>query len=126
MPVQPLTTWQQRAAAHISPATAAVATAQTELQSTAHRADAWYDSFAAALNGEHEQLQPAEHDHGELQRHLLRAFDLSSEEHDVAGVRMTLRLLWAHEYLDNEQALQRDLADAARPLAAQAHRRRVF
>ena len=43
----------------------------------------------------------------------------------MAGVRMALRLLWADEYLDDEQALQRDLADAARPLAAQAHRRLI-
>jgi len=77
------------------------------------------------LNGEHEQPQPAEHDHEELQRHLIRAFDLASEEHDVAGVRMALRLLWAHEYLDDEQALQGDLADAARPLAAQTRRRLI-
>jgi uncharacterized membrane protein YccC len=125
LPVQPLEMGGPRATAHISPATAAVATAQSELQRAAHRADAWYDSFAAALNGEHGQLQPAEHDHDELQRHLIRAFDLASEEHDVAGVRMALRLLWADEYLDDEQALQRDLAEAARPLAAQAHRRLI-
>ncbi len=125
LPVQPLEMGGPRASARISPATAAVATAQSELQRAAHRADAWYDSFAAALNGEHGQLQPAEHDHDELQRHLIRAFDLASEEHDVAGVRMALRLLWADEYLDDEQALQRDLADAARPLAAQAHRRLI-
>jgi uncharacterized membrane protein YccC len=126
LPVPPLAIEGQRTTARISPATAAVATAQTELQRTAHRADAWYDSFGAALNGEYEQLQPADHDHDELQRHLMRAFDLASEEHDVAGVRMALRLLWADEYLDNEEALQRNLADAARPLATQAHRRRFL
>jgi uncharacterized membrane protein YccC len=124
LPVQPLEMGQP-ATAHISPATAAVATAQVELQRAAHRADAWYDGFGAALNGGHEQLQPAEHDDDELQRHLIRAFDLASEERDVAGVRMALRLLWADEYLDNEEALQRDLADAARPLAAQSRRRLI-
>jgi hypothetical protein len=36
---------------------------------------------------------------------------------------MALRLLWADEYLNDEQASQRDLADVAHPLAAQAHRR---
>jgi hypothetical protein len=123
LPVQPLTMGEQPATEHISPATAAVATAQVELQRAAHRVDAWYDSFGAALGGEDGQPQPAEHDHDELQRHLMRAFDLASEEHDVAGVRMSLRLLWADEYLDDEQALQRDLADAARPLGAQAHHR---
>jgi uncharacterized membrane protein YccC len=123
LPVQPLTMGEQPATERISPATAAVATAQVELQRAAHRADAWYDSFGAALGGEDGQLQPAEHDHNELQRHLIRAFDLASAEHDVAGVRMALRLLWADEYLGDEQALQRDLADAARPLAAQAHHR---
>jgi uncharacterized membrane protein YccC len=126
LPVQPLRMGEQPATARISPATAAVATAQVEVQRAAHRADAWYDSFGAALNGGHEQLQPAGHDHDERQRHLIRAFDLASEEHDVAGVRMALRLLWADEYLDDEQALQRDLADAARPLAAQAHHRRLL
>ena len=125
LPVQPLKMGGQPATARITPATAAVATAQTELQRAAHRADAWYDSFGAALNGGPEPLQPPEHDHDELQRHLIRAFDLASEEHDVAGVRMALRLLWADEYLDDEQALQRDLADAARPLAAQARRRLI-
>jgi uncharacterized membrane protein YccC len=125
LPVQPLTMGDQPATARITPATAAVATARTEVQRAAHRADAWYDGFGAALNGAHEQLLPVEHDHDELQRHLIRAFDLASEEHDVAGVRMTLRLLWADEYLDDEQALQRDLADAARPLAAQTRRRLI-
>jgi len=115
---------EQPAAASISPASAAVAVAQAELQGAAHRAHAWYDSFGAVLNGEHEQqLQPAEHDDGELRRHLIRAFDLASEEHDAARVRMALRLLWADEYLDDEQESQRDLADAAHPLAKQAHRR---
>jgi len=123
LPVQPLTMAERPATERITPATAAVATAQTELERAAHRADAWYDSFGAALNGGPEPLQPPEHDHDELQRHLIRAFDLASEEHDVAGVRMALRMLWADEYLDDEQALQRDLADAAHPLAAQAHRR---
>jgi uncharacterized membrane protein YccC len=123
LPVHPLQMGEQPATAGISPATAAVAAAQAELQRAAHRADAWYDSFGAALNGEHEQLPPADHDHDELRRHLIRAFDLAAEEHDAARVRMALRLLWADEYLDDEQASQRDLADAARPLAAQAHHR---
>ena len=107
----------------ISPASAAVAVAQSEVQRAAHRADAWYDGFGAILNGEHEELQPAEHDHGELRRHLIRAFDLASKEHDPVRVRMALRLLWADEYLDDEQESQRDLAEVAHPLAAQAHRR---
>ena len=67
--------------------------------------------------------QPAEHDHAELRGHLVRAFDLASEEHDAARVRMALRLLWADEYLDDEQESQRDLADVAQPLAAQARLR---
>jgi hypothetical protein len=100
-----------------------VAVAQAELQGAAHRADAWYDGFGAVLNGEHEELEPAEHDDGELRGHLSRAFDLASEEHDADRVRMALRLLWANEYLGDEQESQRDLADAAHPLAAQAHRR---
>ncbi|HEY7359669.1 MAG TPA: FUSC family protein, partial [Streptosporangiaceae bacterium] len=124
LPVRPLDMGEQRATADISPATAAVAMAQSELHRAAHRADAWYDGFAAALGGEHEQLQAAEHDHDELRRHLIRAFDLASGERDVMGVRMALRLLWADEYLDDEQESQRDLADVARPLAARAHRRR--
>jgi uncharacterized membrane protein YccC len=123
LPVHPLQMGEQPATAGISPASAAVALAQAELQRAAHRADAWYDSFGAALNGEHEQLQPARHDDGELRRHLMRAFDLASEEHDVARVRMALRLLWADEYLDDEQQSQRGLADAAHPLAVRAHRR---
>jgi uncharacterized membrane protein YccC len=124
LPVHSLQMGEPPAAASISPASAAVAVAQAELQGAAHRADAWYDSFGAVLNGEHEQqLQPAEHDDGELRRYLIRAFDLASEEHDAARVRMALRLLWADEYLDDEQESQRDLAEAAHPLAAQAHRR---
>src|SRR5262249_58195145 len=95
LPVRSLQMGQQPAAASISPASAAVTVAQAELQSAAHRADAWYDSFGAVLGGEHEELQPADHDHDELQRHLLRAFDLASEEHDAVRVRMALRLLWA-------------------------------
>jgi uncharacterized membrane protein YccC len=122
LPVHSLQLGQQPAAT-ISPASAAVAVAQAEVQRAAHRADAWYDSFAAVLSGEHEQLPPAEHDHGELRDHLIRAFDLASEEHDATRVRMALRLLWADEYLDDEQESQRDLADVAHPLAAQAHRR---
>jgi hypothetical protein len=58
-----------------------------------------------------------------LRAHLVRAFDLASEEHDATRVRMALRLLWADEYLNDEQESQRDLADVAHPLAAQAHRR---
>jgi len=123
LPVVPLQMGERPAVASISPASAAVAVAQAELQRAAHRADAWYDGFGAILNGEHEQLQPAEHDDGELRRHLIRAFDLASEEHDPVRVRMALRLLWADEYLDDEQESQRDLADVAYPLAAQAHRR---
>jgi uncharacterized membrane protein YccC len=123
LPVVPLRMGERPAAASISPASAAVAVAQAELQRAAHRADAWYDGFGAILNGEHAQLQPAEHDDGELRPHLIRAFDLASEEHDPVRVRMALRLLWADEYLDDEQESQRDLADVARPLAAQAHRR---
>jgi uncharacterized membrane protein YccC len=114
---------RERPAADISPASAAVAVAQAEVQRAAHHADAWYDSFAAMLGGEHEQLPLAEHDHAELRGHLVRAFDLASEEHDAARVRMALRLLWADEYLDDEQESQRDLADVAQPLAAQARRR---
>jgi uncharacterized membrane protein YccC len=124
LPVHSLQMGQQPTAS-ISPASAAVAVAQAELQSAAHRADAWYDSFGAVLNGEQEQLQPAEYDDGELRAHLIRAFDLASEEHDAARIRMALRLLWADEYLDDEQESQRDLADAARPLAAQARRRLI-
>ena len=123
LPVHPLQMGEQPATAGISPASAAVAVAQAELQRAAHGADAWYDGFGAILNGEHEQLQPAGHDDGELRRHPIRAFDLASEEHDPVRVRMALRLLWADEYLDDEQESQRDLADAALPLAAQAHRR---
>jgi uncharacterized membrane protein YccC len=123
LPVGPLQMGERPAAASISPASAAVAVAQAELQRAAHRADAWYDGFGAILNGEHAQLQPAEHDDGELRPHLIRAFDLASEEHDPVRVRMALRLLWADEYLDDEQESQRDLADVAHPLAAQAHRR---
>jgi uncharacterized membrane protein YccC len=122
LPVHSLQMGQQPAAG-ISPASAAVAVAQAEVQRAAHRADSWYDSFGAMLNGGHEQLPPAEHGHGELRGHLIRAFDLASEEHDAARVRMALRLLWADEYLDDEQESQRDLADVAQPLAAQAHRR---
>ena len=122
LPVHSLQMGEQLAA-DISPASAAVAVAQAEVQRAAHRADAWYDSFGAMLGGEHEQLPPAEHDHAELRGHLVRAFDLASEEHDAARVRMALRLLWADEYLDDEQESQRDLADVAQPLAAQARRR---
>jgi uncharacterized membrane protein YccC len=122
LPVHSLQMGEQPAA-DISPASAAVAVAQAEVQRAAHRADAWYDSFGAMLGGEHEQRPPAEHDHAELRGHLVRAFDLASEEHDAARVRMALRLLWADEYLDDEQESQRDLADVAQPLAAQARRR---
>jgi uncharacterized membrane protein YccC len=122
LPVHSLQMGEQPAA-DISPASAAVAVAQAEVQRAARRADAWYDSFGAMLGGEHEQLPPAEHDHAELRGHLVRAFDLASEEHDAARVRMALRLLWADEYLDDEQESQRDLADVAQPLAAQARRR---
>jgi uncharacterized membrane protein YccC len=123
LPVHSLQMGEQPDAADISPASAAVAVAQAEVQSAAHRADAWYDGFGAVLNGEREQLPPAERDDGELRAHLIRAFDLASEEHDAARVRMALRLLWADEYLDDEQESQRDLADVAHPLAARAHRR---
>jgi uncharacterized membrane protein YccC len=126
LPVLPLQMGEGPAAAGISPASAAVAVAQAELERAAHRADAWYDGFGAILNGEHAQLQPAEHDDGELRRHLIRAFDLASEERDPVRVRMVLRLLWADEYLDDEHESQRDLADVVHPLAAQAHRRRFL
>jgi uncharacterized membrane protein YccC len=122
LPVHSLQMGEQ-AAANISPASAAVAVAQAEVQRAAHRADAWYDSFAAVLSGEREQLPPAGHDDGELRAHLVRAFDLASEEHDATRVRMALRLLWADEYLDDEQESQHDLAEVAHPLAAQGHRR---
>jgi uncharacterized membrane protein YccC len=130
LPVRPLDTGGHPALlpvtpAPVTPAAAAVSAAAAELQRAYQQADAWYDSFGAALNGEQEHLQEASHDHGQLRRQLARALDLASEAGDVTGVRMTLRLLWADEYLDDEQALQRDLADAARPLAAQAHRRRI-
>jgi len=124
LPVHSLQMGQQPAA-DISPASAAVAVAREEVQRAAHRADAWYDGFGAVLNGEHEELPPPGHDDGELRGHLMRAFDLASEEHDAIRVRMALRLLWAEEYLDNEQESQRDLAAVAHPLAAQAHRRLI-
>jgi uncharacterized membrane protein YccC len=122
LPVHSLQMAEQPATG-LSPASAAVAVAQSELQRAAHRADAWYDGFGAILNGENGELQPPEHDHGELRRQLIRAFDLASEENDRVRVRMALRLLWADEYLDDEQESQRNLADVAHPLAAQAHRR---
>jgi len=123
LPIRSLQMGRQPEAASISPASAAVAVAQAEVQSAAHRADAWYDGFGAVLNGDQEQLPPAGHDDGELRGHLIRAFDLASEEHDAIRVRMALRLLWADEYLDDEQESQRELANVAHPLAARAHRR---
>jgi uncharacterized membrane protein YccC len=123
LPVHSLQMGQQPDAAAISPASAAVAVAQAEVQGAAHRADAWYDGFGAVLSGERQQLPPAGHGHGELRGHLIRAFDLASEEHDAIRVRMALRLLWADEYLDDEEESQRELGDVVHPLAARARRR---
>jgi hypothetical protein len=74
------------------------------------------------LSGEQPDLPPVDAD-GELRPVLAQAFSRASAARDLPTVRMLMRLLWAGEYLDDEHASQRDLAGAARQLAAQAHRR---
>ena len=101
---------------------AALASAAAELRRAYHRTDAWYDSFGAVLKGERDPMPVAADGVEQVRFDLMHAFGLVSEAGDVAGVRMLLRMLWADEYLQDEQALQRDLADAARILARQAHR----
>jgi uncharacterized membrane protein YccC len=101
---------------------AAVASAAAELRRAYHRTDAWYDGFGAVLRGERDPMPAVADGGGQVRPDLMHAFVLVSEAGDAAGVRMVLRMLWADEYLEDEQALQRDLADAARILAKQAHR----
>ncbi|HEV3295022.1 MAG TPA: FUSC family protein [Streptosporangiaceae bacterium] len=103
------------------PMAPAAATAADGLRRAFQRADTWYDGFAAALTGEQAELPPVGSD-GELRPELAHAFSLASAARDIPTVRMLMRLLWAGEYLDDEHAAQRDLAGAARTLAAQAHR----
>ncbi|HEY6280036.1 MAG TPA: FUSC family protein [Streptosporangiaceae bacterium] len=104
------------------PMAPAAAAAADGLRRAFQRADSWYDGFAAVLIGDQAELPPVDSD-GELRPELAHAFSLASAARDIPTVRMLMRLLWAGEYLDDEHAAQRDLAGAARTLAAQAHRR---
>ena len=106
----------------VTGAGAAVASAAAELRRAYHRTDAWYDGFGAVLRGERDPMPAVADGGGQVRPDLVHAFRLVSEAGDEAGVRTVLRMLWADEYLEDEQALQRDLADAARNLAEQAHR----
>ena len=106
------------------PMAPAVADAAGQVRHAFQQAHTWYQGFAAVLSGQRPDLPPVDGD-GELRPVLAQAFSLASAARDIPTVRMLMRLLWAGEYLDDEHASQRDLAGAARQLAAQARRQPV-
>ncbi len=104
---------------------AAMTAAVAELRRACIRADAWYLGFAEVLADVRRQVPPVDDDHDLLHRHLLNAFETARASRDAAQVRLVLRLLWADEDLEDERALQHELARTAQDFAGQSRRRLV-
>ncbi len=104
---------------------AAMTAAVEELRRACIRAEAWYLGFADVLAGGRRQVPPVDDDHGLLHRHLLSAFETARASRDALQVRLVLRLLWADEDLEDERALQHELARTAQDFAEQGRRRLV-
>ncbi len=107
------------------PAAAAMTAAAEELRQACRRAQAWYLGFADVLAGDRAQVPAIDDDHGRLRGQLLSAFETARASRDVSQVRLALRLLWADEDLEDEHALQHELAGAAHAFAPHGHRHLV-
>ncbi len=105
--------------------TAAMTAAVEELRRACIQAEAWYLRFAEVLAGARRQVPPVDDDHGLLHRHLLSAFETARGSRDAAAVRLVLRLLWADEDLEDERALQHELARTAQDFAGRRRGRLV-
>ena len=86
--------------------------------SDAHR---WYLSAGDVLAGRDDAVPPLRQHEGELHRLLVRAFLDSSGRRRTGDVGAVLRMLWADESLEDELALQHELADAVAQFARQRH-----
>jgi uncharacterized membrane protein YccC len=84
----------------------------------AHR---WYLATADVLAGRHGSAPPLREHEAALHEQLVAAFVDSSHERRLGAVRSVLRMLWADESLEDELALQHELAGA---VAQFAQRRR--
>ena len=96
---------------------ASVVTAGDSLRAACADAHQWYLDVAAVLAGRHGTAPPRRQHEGPLHQQLVAAFVDSSREHRLGDVRAVLRMLWADESLEDELALQHELAGAVERFA---------
>jgi uncharacterized membrane protein YccC len=96
---------------------ASVVTAGGSLRAACADAHRWYLDVAAVLAGRHGTAPPRRQHEGALHEQLVAAFVDSSREHRLGDVRSVLRMLWADESLEDELALQHELAGAVERFA---------
>ena len=80
----------------------------------AHR---WYQGMGEVLAGRTTEVPPPRQHEAALHRLLVTAFLATSREHSPSDVRAVLRMLWADESLEDELALQHELAGAVERFA---------
>jgi len=81
----------------------------------------WYLSVGDVLAGRATTVPPLRHHEGDLHQLLVRAFLDSTTRRRTGDVRAVLRMLWADESLEDELALQRELAGTVAQFAQQRH-----
>ena len=96
---------------------ASVVTAGDSLRAACADAHQWYLDVAAVLAGRHGTAPPRRQHEGALHEQLVAAFVDSSRQHRLGDVRAVLRMLWADESLEDELALQHELAGAVERFA---------
>ncbi len=117
LPVRPI--HQER------PSGAVMAAAADGLRQACRRAQTWYLGFAEVLAGARREVPAVDDDHDRLRRDLLSAFETARASRDALQVRLALRLLWADEDLEDEHALQHELARTAQAFGGPAQQRRA-
>jgi uncharacterized membrane protein YccC len=108
------------------PRGAAMTAAADGLRQACRRAQAWYLGFEDVLAGARSEVPAVHDDHAALRHDLLNAFETARASRDTLQVRLALRLLWADEDLEDENALQHELAKTAQALGGRGewHRAR--
>ncbi len=104
---------------------AAMTAAADGLQQACRRAQAWYLGFEDVLAGARSEVPAVHDDHAALRHDLLNAFETARASRDALQVRLALRLLWADEDLEDENALQHELAKTAQALGGRGEWRRA-
>lgn len=86
----------------------------------------WYLDAADVLAGRADVLPPVRQHERELHRLLVAAFVDSTGQHRVGDVRAVLRMLWADESLEDELALQHELAGSVARFVRQRRATHLF